>query len=102
MRNQGTCRSLQRLSNMKFRTKQVEIEAMQFTPETLDECVAFCGGRYEYRTGGMGPPFGEAIAIDTLEGAMLALPGDFIIRGLKGEFYPCKPDIFALKYEPVQ
>lgn len=39
------------------------------------------------------------IAIETLEGTMTASPGDWIIRGVKGEFYPCKPDIFAATYE---
>ena len=41
------------------------------------------------------------IAIDTLEGTMHALAGDWIIRGVKGEFYPCKPDIFEATYEAV-
>ena len=41
------------------------------------------------------------IAIRTLEGEMRAIPGDWIIRGVQGEFYPCKPDIFAATYEPV-
>lgn len=39
--------------------------------------------------------------IKTLEGSMLASPGDFIIQGVKGELYPCKPDIFAATYEPA-
>jgi hypothetical protein len=41
------------------------------------------------------------IAITTLEGTMLASPSDWIIQGVKGELYPCKPDIFAATYEPV-
>ncbi|WP_186215998.1 hypothetical protein [Burkholderia gladioli] len=41
------------------------------------------------------------IAIETLEGTMIATPGDWIIKGVKGEFYPCKPDIFAATYEPA-
>ena len=40
--------------------------------------------------------------IKTLEGEMEAMPGDYIIRGVKGELYPCKPDIFAATYEPVE
>jgi hypothetical protein len=40
--------------------------------------------------------------IPTLEGDMYAQPGDWIIKGIKGEFYPCKPDIFAATYEPVE
>jgi hypothetical protein len=42
-----------------------------------------------------------ALHIDTLEGVMSARPGDWIIRGVAGEFYPCKPAIFAATYEPV-
>jgi hypothetical protein len=45
---------------------------------------------------------GPYIAIPTLEGVMAARPGDFIIKGVNGEFYPCKPDIFAKTYEEVQ
>jgi hypothetical protein len=41
------------------------------------------------------------IQIDTLEGTMLASPGDWIIKGVSGEFYPCKPDIFEQTYEAV-
>jgi hypothetical protein len=44
---------------------------------------------------------GNFLHIETLEGTMTASPGDFIIRGVQGEFYPCKPDIFAETYEPV-
>lgn len=44
---------------------------------------------------------GGYIAIDTLEGTMTAWPGDWIIRGVQGEFYPCKPTIFEATYEPV-
>jgi len=43
----------------------------------------------------------EGLTITTLEGEMLARPGDWIIRGIAGEFYPCKPDIFEATYEPV-
>lgn len=41
------------------------------------------------------------ITVPTMEGDMLACPGDFIIRGVKGELYPCKPDVFAVSYEAV-
>jgi hypothetical protein len=43
----------------------------------------------------------ERIAIDTLEGTMTAVPGDYIIKGVQGEFYPCKPDIFAATYREM-
>ena len=51
------------------------------------------------------PPAGHApigLLIPTLEGMMLGVEGDWIIRGIKGELYPCKPDIFAATYEPVE
>lgn len=44
---------------------------------------------------------GEGLTIDTLEGRMKADIGDYIIKGINGEFYPCKPDIFAKTYEEV-
>jgi hypothetical protein len=44
----------------------------------------------------------DELIISTLEGDLRASPGDWIIRGVKGEFYPCKPDIFAATYEPVE
>ena len=47
-------------------------------------------------------PATGALMIATLEGVMSASPGDYIIRGVKGEFYPCKPDIFHATYEPVE
>lgn len=45
---------------------------------------------------------GDQIEIQTLEGVMYASKGDWIIKGVKGDFYPCKPDIFAATYEPVE
>ena len=63
------------MKNKKFRKKPVIIEAYQ----TL------------YRR-----------EIETLEGIMIASPGDWIITGVKGEQYPCRPDIFDLTYEPVE
>lgn len=44
----------------------------------------------------------DGLVIHTLEGTMQANPGDYIIRGIKGEIYPCKPDIFTATYEAVQ
>lgn len=79
----------------KFIKKPVEIEARMFNPgndhdEAL-EVVAWCGGE----------AVADGCAIHTLEGVMVARPGDWIIRGMKGEFYPCKPDIFADTYDPA-
>ena len=87
----------------KFRKKPVVIEAMQFHgPDAGDVdgmmrfddwMVANQGDRQcRYR--------GNKLIIPTLEGEMEASPGDWIIRGVKGELYPCKPDIFAATYEP--
>jgi len=49
----------------------------------------------------VGKPDGFTLVIDTLEGIMTVSPGDWVIRGVQGEFYPCKPDIFAATYEEV-
>ena len=49
-----------------------------------------------------GEPGSDAFIIQTLEGDHLARKGDWIIRGVHGEFYPCKPDIFAKTYEPAE
>lgn len=85
-----------------FRKKPVEIEAMRVPDVIADHTMAELGTWL----GPFGPwalssDFG-GINIQTLEGTMLARPGDWIIRGVKGELYPCKPDIFAATYEPVE
>lgn len=79
----------------KFRKKPVEIEAVQFLIEDASTAVAFCGGLFSSFGGD------SCIEIRTLEGTMRADVGDWIIRGVKGEHYPCKPDVFAETYEPV-
>lgn len=83
-----------------FRKKPVVIYAVRFDGTNRDRIEAFYGERLvaALRTDGSRGP---AIVIPTLEGDHRAEPGDWIIRGVKGEFYPCKPDIFALTYEPV-
>lgn len=78
---------------MKFRKKPIVIEAVQFT-DNLGEIEKFCGND-------VGLQDGVFVAF-TLEGPLRISPGDWIIRGVKGEFYPCKPDIFAATYEPVE
>ena len=87
----------------KFRKKPVVIEAVQYdgyeasiaTFVDRDFESPFHNPAVVYKQSG-----GECL-ISTLEGAMVAKPGDWIIRGVKGELYPCKPDIFAATYEPV-
>jgi hypothetical protein len=93
----------------KYRKKPVEIEARQFNTDDDGQSIAawirgyhgddsafwFGKGNLDYDL------HATAIVIHTLEGAMTASPGDWIIRDVQGEFYPCKPDIFAATYEAV-
>ena len=85
----------------KYRKKPVIIEAIQF--EDNADCILtiheFMGGKttmvnYEDK----GNPY---IKIKTLEGTVKASVGDYIIKGVNGEFYPCKPDIFTKTYDEV-
>lgn len=81
-----------------YRKKPVTIEAVQFTGENIAAIWDWAGAGAVY-----GPTEESASAfIDTLEGRMEAKPGDWIIRGVQGELYPCKPDIFEATYEPVE
>jgi len=88
---------------MKYRKKPVIIEARQFTRLTADDIAAWCGG-FVIADAKPSDPTDVYWALDipTLEGVMRANLGDFIIRGVRGEFYPCKPDIFVQTYEPIQ
>ena len=79
---------------MKFRKKPVEIEAVQFTGTNGDEIAEFMGCQYPCMENG-------ALLIGTLEGVMRAYPCDWIIKGIIGEFYPCKPEIFRATYDKV-
>ena len=76
------------------RKKPVVIEALllEESVESQENAVKWCGGK-------KGPDGG--VYIDTLEGRMYASTGDYIIIGVNGEFYPCKPDIFEKSYESV-
>ncbi len=87
---------------MKYKTKPVEIEAWLWdeTEETL-ELLKKQGMVPMSHEGHIEEKYVRHLRIDTLEGTMSANKGDYIIKGLKGEFYPCKPDIFKMKYEPV-
>ena len=80
----------------RFRKRPVEIEAFRLPladpmPPWLAEAVA----------AGKVRPYRGGAKIDTLEGLLTAAPDDWIIRGVKGELYSCKPDVFALTYEAV-
>ena len=87
---------------MRYRKKPVEIEAMQLTRENGPAVAAWCGGEW-HSLEGRGDR-GEDIShvmIHTLEGDMRADLGSHVIKGVQGEFYPCKPDIFAATYDAV-
>lgn len=91
----------------RFRKKPVEIEAIRWTGTNDEEIRKFLGwqgendindwpAEYHFRSDD-----GANLTIHTLEGDMRASTGDWIIRGVQGEFYPCKPDIFEATYEPA-
>jgi len=84
---------------MKYRKKPVIIEAVQWTGDK--SCLSGTVFADGFVSGGL-ERIDHALPIRTLEGEMLCSVGDFIIRGVKGEFYPCKPDIFTMTYEPVE
>ena len=80
---------------MKYRKKPVVIEAIRFDSANPEKGKEFCAG-INTRFDGM-----AAMYLETLEGTMRCLDGDWIIKGVAGEFYPCKPDIFDQTYEKV-
>lgn len=86
---------------MKYRKKPVVIEAVRWTGDNGKEIEAFCGADVMFGTIYEPDPV-SAACIHTLEGKMYARPGDYIIKGVNGEFYPCKPDVFAKTYERVE
>lgn len=87
----------------RYRKKPVEIEATQFdgTVSSANGILGWIGtsGGDAKRVHAAMPERG--LLIQTPEGAMRAVPGDWIIKGVAGEFYPCKPDVFAATYEEV-
>lgn len=91
---------------MKYRKKPVEVEAIQWIGNT-SEIKKFCGDKCSYSIYdsawqvGKGVPREELI-IHTLEGDMKVSRNDYIIKGVNGEVYPCKPDIFEKTYEMVE
>lgn len=91
----------------KYRKKPVVIEAVQWTGYNPDEIIGLTFTQASLRrkdvpSEGGGTFLGGGLIIETLEGEMLAMPGDWIIRGVKGELYPCKPDIFETTYESAE
>ena len=86
-----------------YRKKPVVVEAIQFDGRNFSEISEFSSGKAKQRVAyeGNTPIETNTIDISTLEGIMTATKGDFIIKGVSGEFYPCKPDIFEKTYEEV-
>ena len=93
----------------QFRKKPVVNDAVLWTGDNLFEVISFTDVVPDISTNIASQQWDvyqdlvakDGLKIYTLEGNMLAEPGDWIIKGVKGEFYPCKPDIFALTYEAV-
>jgi hypothetical protein len=89
-----------------FRKKLVWFAAIQWTGTNFDEIKAFFGQDaercLELEDATPNSEIKRSLTIKTLEGNHTALPNDFIIRGVKGEYYPCKPDIFEQTYEVVE
>ena len=94
---------VQQADTRAWRKKPVVIEAMRYTGEQENIYLLL-----KWAHGGLPPeantiltPQYSGMLVRTLEGYLHASVGDWIIRGVKGEFYPCKPDIFAATYEPA-
>lgn len=81
---------------MKYRKKPVIIDAVKWRGQNLIEMKRFLGDSENYHF------IDGELYITTLEGTMHAAVGDYVIRGLRDEFYPCKPDVFRKTYEPVR
>lgn len=79
----------------KFRTKPIIKEAIQWTGQNIEDLRTFIKGTpHEWRSGGW-------VKVYTLEGEMTCMPGNWLIKGVKGEVYPCMDEIFKASYEPV-
>lgn len=84
---------------IKARKKPVTVDAIEFTGWNWAECQQFMSDEPLFFPQDAG--YQEVLYIDTLEGKMEASVGDYIIRGVSNEYYPCKPDIFHMTYDIV-
>lgn len=84
---------------MKYRKKPVLIEAVLWNGVEVSEVTDWISKALQNDAI---VRYGDKVIIKTLEGDMIASPGDYIIKGVKGELYPCKPDIFESTYEMVE
>lgn len=83
----------------KFKKKPVVIEAVNWDGKKLESVPVWLADAFKDEKL---IRLGDTVNITTLEGTMTASPGDWIIQGVNGEIYPCKPDIFEKTYEPVE
>lgn len=83
----------------RYRKKPVVVEAIRFTRSNFHIVSEFTGGKADYLTIERCPNGRCYCLVETLEGNMVANEGDYIIKGVHGEFYPCKPDIFEKTHE---
>ena len=88
----------------KYRSKPVEIEAVQWDGVTKEPILNMMGqpAHINPSSSYFFEPMDSLIKIKTLEGIMTAKPGDWIIKGTEGEFYPCKDSVFQTKYEEIE
>lgn len=91
----------------KYRKKPVVVDALQWTGSNLSEVKEFVGDKLIYSIMDAAWEVGKGrprvlMKIKTLEGEMFCSDNDYIIKGVNGEFYPCKPDIFEKTYEEVK
>lgn len=87
----------------RYRKKPVVVEAVQWRGDNDAEVFAFYDGDIPLQTEqGIAADAPKYIIVPTLEGYHQASPGDWIIKGVQGEFYPCKPDIFEATYEEAE
>jgi len=88
---------------MKFRKKPIVIEAMKYYSGEEDKIIYWAHSELHPSTNSIiTKDYGPTLKIRTLEGYINASPGDWIIKGIQNEFYPCKPDIFEKTYEEVK
>lgn len=84
----------------KYRKKPVEIESIQYIGNNVEEVEEFVGNQL-LRYNNTQEENDYSLGIPTPEGIMKASVGDYIIRGVRNEFYPCKPEIFRITYDEV-
>lgn len=91
---------------LRFRKRPVEIQAIRWTGDNIEQVLVFMAPDQPVYVNDLShmnfTNADDLVGIETLEGLMVADKGDWIIRGVKGELYPCKPDIFETTYEAVE